>query len=308
MTTLAVTNTPAIPTEPPRTRFNWRTFLSSPGLLFLLIVTQLPLVFTLYYSTLNWNLLRPDNIRGIGLTNYQRAIQDPDLLTILGNTLYLSLSTVVVTLTLGMILALLLNRNFFGRSIARTLLITPFLIMPTVSAVLWKNILFHPSFGLFTAISLTLGIAPTDFIGTYPMLSVIVVVVWQWTPFMMLILLAGLQSLPQELIEAGQIDGANALEIFRYIILPHQMRYIEIAVLLEVLFVLNIFGEIFVITSGGPGIATTNLSFHIYLEALSRWNIGRASAIGVYAVILANIVVVVFVRFLRREERERKAA
>lgn len=289
-------------------RINPRSFLSSPALLFLVVVTQLPLVFTLYYSTLNWNLLRPNNIRGIGLQNYLHAAQDPDLLTILFNTLYLSLSVVVLTLALGMILALLLNRNFAGRSIARTMLITPFLIMPTVSAVIWKNILFHPSFGLFAAIFISLGLKPIDFLGTYPMLSVIAVIVWQWTPFMMLILLAGLQSLPGELIEAAQIDGAGAIDIFRSIILPHEARYIELAVLLEVLFVLNIFGEIFVITSGGPGIATTNLSFEIYQEALSRWNIGRASAIGIYAVVLANIVVILFVRFLRREERERAAA
>lgn len=288
-----------------RARINPRSFLSSPALLYLLIVTQLPLIFTVYYSTLNWNLLRPDNIRGVGFNNYLRAAQDPNLIIILGNTLFLSLSVVVLTLFFGMVLALLLNRSFPGRSVARTLLITPFLIMPTVSAVLWKNILFHPSFGLFAAISISLGAQPVDFLGQFPMLSVIAVIVWQWTPFMMLILLAGLQSLPQELIEAGQIDGANSLGIFRYVVLPHQARYIEVAVLLEVLFVLNIFGEIFVLTSGGPGIATTNLSFHIFQEALSRWNIGRASAIGIYAVILANIVVVLFVRFLRQQEKER---
>ncbi len=304
---LARSNTQLFTLVSQRFTINPRSFLSSPALLYLFIVTQLPLIFTLYYSTLNWNLLRPDNIRGVGLNNYIRTAQDPDLLTILGNTLFLSLTVVWLTLSFGMILALLLNRSFPGRSIARTLLITPFLIMPTVSAVLWKNILFHPSFGLFAAISISLGARPVDFLGQFPMLSVIAVIVWQWTPFMMLILLAGLQSLPQELIEAGQIDGADSLSIFRHIVLPHLARYIEVAVLLEVLFVINIFGEIFVITSGGPGITTTNLSFHIFQEALSRWNIGRASAIGIYAVILANIVVVFLVRFLRRQEKERVA-
>lgn len=136
------------------------------------------------------------------------------------------------------------------------------------------------------------------------MLSIIVIVVWEWTPFMMLILLAGLQSLPREPLEAAQMDGAGALGTFRYIVVPYIMRYVEIAVLLEVLFVLSIFGEIFVVTSGGPGVATTTLTYDIYQEAFLRWNVGRASALGVFAVILANIIVTLFLRVLRRRGAE----
>ena len=134
------------------------------------------------------------------------------------------------------------------------------------------------------------------------MASVVTIVSWQWIPFVMLILLAGLQSLPESAVEAASIDGASGFTMFRYIILPHLRTFIEIALLLEVIFVLNVFGVIFVTTSGGPGIATTNLPYEIYKEAFSRWNIGRASALGVFAVVLANIVVFMFLQVLRRQQ------
>src|SRR5439155_6982724 len=164
-------------------------------------------------------------------------------------------------------LAMLLNRQFRGRGIARTLLITPFLIMPTVSAVMWKNMLFNPAFGLISSFLSTIGGPRVDWINQFPMASIVTIVTWEWTPFMMLILLAGLQSLQQEHLEAAQMDGAGPIEIFRFIIVPHLTRYIEIGVLLETLFILNIFGEIFVTTTGGPATDTTTLTFNIYLEA-----------------------------------------
>jgi sorbitol/mannitol transport system permease protein len=281
-----------------------RQFLPAPALIFMIIVTQIPLLFTLRYSLERWNLLRPERQAFVGFNNYINVLEDRDFWTIIGNTLYLTFAVVLFTLILGMMLALLLNRDFPGRGIVRTLLITPFLIMPTVSAVLWKNVLFNPAFGLIAAIFALLGLPRPDLLAEMPMVSVVLIVVWQWTPFMMLILLAGLQSLDSEQIEASQIDGANVWTRFRYIVIPHLQRYIELAVLMETLFILSVFGEIFVTTSGGPGIQTTNLSFGIYQEAFQRWNIGTASAIGVYAIILANIILLVFIRVLRRGQEQ----
>jgi len=281
-----------------------RRFLPWPTLIFMIIVTQIPLLFTLRYSLERWNLLRPNRRGFIGLENYPDILSDSNFWVIIGNTLVLTLSVVVVTLILGMILALLLNRDFIGRGLVRTMLITPFLIMPTVSAVLWKNVLFNPAFGLLAAVFALLGLPRPDLLADAPMASVITIVVWQWTPFMMLILLAGLQSLDNEQVEAAQIDGGGPLVIFRYIVIPHLGRYIELAVLMETLFILSVFGVIFVTTSGGPGIQTTNLSFGIYQEAFQRWDIGEASAMGVYAIILANIVVALFVQVLRRGQQE----
>ena len=285
-----------------------RKFISAPTLLILIIITQIPFAFTLYYSFQNWNLLRPGNINWIGVRNYVRAFENPDFLRILWNTLVLSVSVVVITFVVGMIFALLLNRPFLGRGIARTLLISPFLVMPVVTAVLWKNVLLNPAFGMATYFLSLFGLPPIDWLAHYAMPSVIVTIAWQWTPFVMLILLAGLQSLPESTLEAASLDGANGLSLFRYIILPHLRTFIEIALLMEVLFILNIFGEIFVMTTGGPGIATTNLPFEIYKEAFLRWNVSRAAAFGVLAVVLANIVVLLFLRVLRSEEQSQSAA
>ena len=287
--------------DSPARRSIARKFLSAPTLLFIIIVTQVPFVLTLYYSFQNWNLLRPDNIRWIGFANYLRPLENPDFLAILWNSLVLSISVVVLTFVGGMTLALLLNRPFVGRGLARTLLISPFLVMPVVTAVLWKNVLLNPAFGLSTYVLNLFGLSAIDWLAHYPMLSIIAIVAWQWTPFVMLILLAGLQSLPESTLEAANLDGATGWGLFRYIVLPHLQRFIEIALLLEVLFILNIFGEIFVVTSGGPGIATTNLPFEIYKEAFLRWNVSRAGAYGVIAVILANIVVLLFLRVLRNQ-------
>ncbi len=281
-----------------------RRWLSTPGIVFLALVTQIPFVLTIYYSLRGWNLLRPDSNAFVGLRNFSYILRSADFYTVLGNTLYLTLSVVVITLVAGMGLALLLNRSFFGRNIVRTLLISPFLIMPVVAAVVWKNMMMDPVVGLWAYVAHLLGMPAIDLLAQYPMQSIIAIVSWQWTPFVMLILLAGLQSMPESILEAASIDGASGFTMFRYMILPHLQRFIEIALLLEMIFILNVFGIIFVTTSGGPGLVTTNLPYQIFLEAFSRWNIGRASAYGVFAVILANILVLMFLRVISSESEE----
>lgn len=277
-----------------------RRFLVGPASVYLLILTQVPLVLTLYYSLRSWNLLRPGSDRFVGLGSFSAVLRDPEFWPVIATTLALTLWVVGVTLALGLALALLLNRTFPGRGVARTLLITPFLIMPSVSAVLWKNVLLNPAFGLFNAILGGLGFDRIDFLAHHPLATVVAILSWQWTPFAMLILLAGLQTLPDELLDAARIDGAGSVAVFRHLIIPHLARYVEIVVLLETLFVLSVFGEIFVATSGGPGISTTNLTYQIYREAFERWNIGRASALGVIAILLANAVLLLFLRVVRR--------
>lgn len=277
-----------------------RRILIWPSLIFMIIITQVPLLFTLRFSVERWNMNRPDRRGFTGLDNYIDVITDNDFWTIIWNTFVLTGSVVAITLILGLLFALLLNRDFPGRGVVRTMLITPFLVMPTVSAVVWKNMLLDPSFGFITKMVEGLGFPTPDFLGDFPMASVITIVVWQWMPFMMLILLAGLQSLSHEQVEAAQIDGANPFDILRAVVLPHLQRYIEIAVLMEILFILSVFGVIFIATTGGPGIQTTNLSFAIYDEAFSNRDIGDASTMGIYAIVVANIVVALFVQVLRR--------
>ncbi len=289
--------------ETPLRREN-RKFLSAPGILFLVLVTQVPFVFAIWYSFTNWNLLRPNSTGFAGWDrmwrNYSRILTNPDFYVVLWNTLYLTVAVVVITFVLGLMFALLLNRPFPGRALARTLLISPFLMMPVAAAVLWKNLLLDPSFGLFGYFFRLFGIRDFYALEAFPMGTVIGIVSWQWIPFVMLILLAGLQSLPDSTLEAARIDGASGPSMFRFIILPHLGRFIEIALLLETIFILSEFGIIFVTTSGGPGLQTTNLPYQIFLEAFSRQNVGRASAYGIFAVILANIVIILFLNVLRR--------
>ncbi|MFO8151248.1 MAG: sugar ABC transporter permease [Trueperaceae bacterium] len=285
-----------------------RRFLSAPAIVYLILLTQIPFALTIYYSFTNWNLLRPASAGFLGVgsmfRNYQRILQNPDFWEVLTNTLVLTLSVVVVTFVLGMAFALLLSRPFPGRTLARTLLISPFLMMPVASAVVWKYLLLDPAFGLSAWVSRTVGLPAVYLVELAPLASIIAIVSWQWTPFVMLILLAGLQSLPEDVVEAARLDGAGPLGLFRFVTLPHLRRFIEIALLLEIIFVLNVFGQIFVITSGGPGIQTTNLPYQIFLEAFSRWNIGRASAYGIFAIVLANLAVILFLQVVRRSRQE----
>jgi sorbitol/mannitol transport system permease protein len=288
-------------------RSDYRKFLSAPGILFLVILTQVPFVAAIYYSLTNWNLLRP-NSKGLLpidslFRNFGRILTNADFYTVLLNTVILTVSIVVITFLLGLGFALLLNRPFPGRSLARTLLISPFLMMPVAAAVLWKNVLLDPSFGISAYLLSLFSIKNFYLIEEFPMGSVIAIVSWQWIPFVMLILLAGLQSLPDSNVEAARIDGASGLSMFRFIILPHLRRFIEIALLLETIFILNEFGIIFVTTTGGPGIQTTNLPYQIFLEAFSRQNVGRASAYGLFAIVLANILVTIFLRIIRNQNQ-----
>ena len=296
------------------TQNNPRKFLSAPGILFLIIVTQVPFVVAIYFSFRRWNLQNPSRKGFLGWDNlwdnYERILTNPiaNFWPVLQNTIVLTLSVVVLTFIFGMMLALLLNRPFPGRAIARTLLISPFLVMPVAAGVLWKNILLNPTIGIAPLIFDFLRIPNVYIPEAFPMGSIILIVTWQWTPFVMLILLSGLQSLPDSTVEAAKIDGAGGIGMFRFIILPHLQRFIEIALLLETIFILNVFGIIFIVTSGGPSINTTNLPYHIYLEAFSRFNIGRASAYGIFAVILANIIIILFLRVLGKQNQTEVAA
>jgi sorbitol/mannitol transport system permease protein len=289
-------------------RDDFRKYLSAPGILFLVLVTQVPFVAAIYYSFTGWNLLRP-NSKGL-LTwdrffqNFQRILTNVDFYTVLLNTVILTVGIVVITFLLGLAFALLLNRPFPGRGLARTLFIAPFLMMPVAAAVLWKNVMLDPSFGISAYLLNLFGVKNFYLIEAFPMASVIAIISWQWIPFVMLILLAGLQSLPESTVEAARIDGASGFRMFRFIIVPHLRRFIEIALLLETIFILSEFGIIFVTTTGGPGIQTTNLPYQIFLEAFSRQNVGRASAYGIFAIILANILVTIFLRVLRNQNQQ----
>ncbi|HET7397171.1 MAG TPA: sugar ABC transporter permease [Intrasporangium sp.] len=265
-----------------------------PALLLVVVVTQLPFVVTIVVSFLQWNAYYPDRRRFAGIDNFVTVLSDPDARRAIFMTVVLTLGVVAISLLLGLAIALLLDRKFLGRGIVRTMMITPFLIVPVAAALLWKHALYNPNYGLFNG--LLKGVfgesAPqVDWIGRYPVLAIIFALVWQWTPFMMLILLAGLQSRPLDVVEAARMDGASAWQIFRHMTLPHLRQYIELAGLLGTIYVVQNFDHVFTITSGGLG--TANLPYYIYQTFYTAHDYGLASAAGVI-VVIATIVVATF--------------
>jgi sorbitol/mannitol transport system permease protein len=270
----------------------------APSVVILFIWMIVPLVLTLWYSFQTYNLLNPINRGFAGLSNYTYFLSDPAFLQSFVNTLILTLSVLVVTVVGGILLALLLDQPMFGQGIVRILVISPFFIMSTVAALVWKNMMMDPNYGIFAWIATRLGFAPVAWLQNYPLLSVIVIVAWQWLPFATLILLTALQSLDEEQKEAAGMDGANSVRLFYYITLPHLSRAITVVILIETIFLLSVFAEILVTTSGGPGYASTNIAYLVYHEALLDYDVGGASAGGVVAVILANIVAIFLVRIV----------
>jgi sorbitol/mannitol transport system permease protein len=274
--------------------------LLAPSVIILFMWMIVPLVLTLWFSFQRYNLVTPTITGFAGLENYQFLLTDPALWTALLNTLLLVVWVLVITVVLGTLLAVLFDQDFAGRGVARLFAIAPFFVMPTVSALIWKNMLMHPVNGLFAWISRSLGFGPIDWFADLPLTSIIIIVAWQWTPFALLILLTAIQSLDAEQKEAARMDGAGALSMFWFIILPHLGRAIAVVVMIETIFFLTIFAEIFVTTSGGPGLASTNLAFLIYMRALLEFDVGGASAGGVIAIVLANIVAIFLIRAVAR--------
>ena len=274
--------------------------LLAPSVILLLLWMVVPLSMTLWFSFQRYNLINPFITGFAGFENYEFLLTDPALWTALLNTLVLVGSVLVITVGLGTLLAVLFDQAFFGRGIARLLAIAPFFVMPTVSALVWKNMMMHPVNGLFAFFARSMGFEAVDWFGDLPLTSIIIIVSWQWLPFALLILLTAMQSLDEEQKEAARMDGAGPLAMFFFIILPHLSRAIAVVILIETIFFLTIFAEILVTTTGGPGLATTNLAFLIYIRALLEFDVGGASAGGVIAIILANIVAFFLIRAVAR--------
>ncbi|MEZ2128458.1 MULTISPECIES: carbohydrate ABC transporter permease [unclassified Sinorhizobium] len=272
--------------------------MMSPSVLLLFAWMIVPLAMTIYFSLLNYNLLNPGMESFVGLVNYRYFLSDPAFLDALGNTLLLVIGVLLITVVGGIALALLLDQPIYGQGIVRILVIAPFFVMPTVAALVWKNMFMNPVNGLFAWLAKAIGLQPLDWLANVPLLSVILIVAWQWLPFATLILLTSLQSLDEEQKEAAEMDGAGAVSRFIHIVLPHMARAITVVILIETIFLLSVFAEILVTTNGGPGTQSTNLTFLVYAQALLQFDIGGASAGGIVAVILANIVAIFLVRLI----------
>jgi len=270
----------------------------SPAVLLLLGWMLIPLSMTVYFSFQRYNLLMPGMNEWIGFLNYRYFLTDPAFFAALSNTLVLVGGVLAITIGGGILLAILLDQPMWGQGIVRILVIAPFFVMPTVSALVWKNMFMNPVNGLFANIAKGLGLQPIDFFAEAPLASIILIVAWQWLPFATLILLTALQSLDSEQLEAAEMDGASPLSRFFHIMLPHLARAITVVVLIQTIFLLSIFAEILVTTNGGPGYATTNITYLVYAQSLLQFDVGGGSAGGVVAIILANIVAIFLMRMI----------
>ena len=272
--------------------------LMAPAVVTLFLWMIVPLAMTIYFSLVRYNLMQPGEKTFLGLANYEYFVTDPDFGPSVLNTLSLLGSVIAITVVLGVALALLVNEPFPGRGIVRVLLISPFFVMPTANALLWKHMMMNPIYGVLAQVWIFFGASPVDWLTNHPLFSVILMVAWQWLPFACLIFITSLQSLDRDQMEAAGMDGANPLQKFWFLTLPHLGRPIAVVVMIEMIFLLSVFAEIFTTTGGGPGNESTNLAFLIFKQALMNFDVGVASAGALFAVLLANIAAVFLIRLI----------
>ena len=266
------------------------------GTLFLWMIV--PLVMTLYFSLIQFNLLQPTESAFIGLENYEYFLTDPSFGAAVWNTIVLLSSVIGITVVLGTLIALLINEPLAGRGLVRILLISPFFVMPTVNALLWKNMMMNPIYGVLAQVWIFFGATPVDWLTVHPLFSVILMVSWQWLPFATLIFMTALQSMDREQLEASRMDGAHYFQQLRYLYLPHLGRSVAVVVMIELIFLLSVFAEIYTTTGGGPGDASTNVAYLIFKQAVLNFDAGVASAGALFAVVLANIVGIFMIRLV----------
>lgn len=273
--------------------------LSIPGLLVVLVVTQIPFLLTIGLSLVKWNIKRPDiPVSFGGLTNFGYILTDPDFYTALINTAVLTVSALVLSTVFGFALAMAFSQKFPGVSIARSLLVIPYFVMEPVIGIVWKTLILSPSFGLNAALAQSLGIPPISFFGPETaLLTIIILCTWQWTPFLFLILLSGLQGLSEDVLESARLDGAGFWRLIFNFKVPLVLPYFKVAGMFGLINLLKVFGIIFVTTQGGPGVASANLPYFVYRTGFYDWQVGRSAAVSVVMVLLTLVVINIFFRF-----------
>ena len=269
--------------------------MMAPSVIVLFLWMLVPLGLTLWFSTLRYGFYNPET-PFVWFENYSYFLSDPRFISAFQNTLLLVFGVLCVTIIGGILIALLLDQEFYGQTVVRLLVIAPFFVMPTVAALVWKNMMMNPVYGVIGQLLNSIGIGSIDWLTNLPLTSIIIIVAWQWLPFSVLILLTALQSLSQDQKEAAEMDGAGVLSIFWYITLPHMKRAITVVILIQTIFLLSVYAEIAVTTGGGE--ASSNLPFLIASIISLEGDVGTASAGGIVAVIVANIVAFFLVRIV----------
>jgi len=270
--------------------------MMAPATTLLLGWMLIPLAMTLYFSFKKYLPLRGGDLGWVGFENYARFLSSSSFWPAVATTLVIVGGVLLITVMLGILLALLLDQPIWGQGVVRILVIAPFFVMPTVSGLVWKNMFMDPVNGFFAHLWRAFGAEPIQWLSQASMPSLVMIISWQWLPFATLILLTAIQSLDSEQIEAAEMDGARPLGRFWFIILPHLARAITVVILIQTIFLLSIFAEIFVTTAGAFG--TKTLTYLIFQRVLESQNVGLGSAGGVYAIILANIVAIFLMRIV----------
>ena len=284
--------------NPPRLSESWRRRLPLlPALIFMIVLTQVPFVMSVYYSLTNWHVVPPGPRQWVGVDNYRQLVNDHFFRSAVWVSIKLTVIPVFGALVLGSAFAILLDRKFFGRGLIRTLLITPFLLMPVVVGLIWKNQMFNDLYGVINWVIEKLGGNPVAFVSRYPTWSIAAVLIWEWTPFMMLIILAGLQSQPSDVLEAAKVDGAKPWATFRQLTLPHLRPYMELGILLGTIYLIQVYDQVAVMTGGGPG--STNVPYFVFQRSIGGgWEFGDASAYSIVVVIFSIVIATFSLRVL----------
>jgi sorbitol/mannitol transport system permease protein len=277
---------------------SWRRRLPLlPALVLMILLTQVPFVMSIYYSLTDWKVIPPGPREFVGLDNYINAFKDEFFRDAVWVSVQLTVGPVIGAILLGTAFAVLLDRKFIGQGVVRTLLITPFLLMPVVVGLIWKNQIFNGLYGTLNWLIEQLGFSSVEWVSRYPTLSIAIVLIWQWTPFMMLIMLAGLQSQPADVLEAAKVDGTTAWGTFRQLTIPHLRPYIELGILLGTIYLIQVYDQIAVMTGGGPG--STNVPYFVFQRSIGGgWEFGQASAYSIVVVAASIVIATIALRVL----------
>jgi len=267
-----------------------------PGLLFLIGIVIFPTVFALYVSTTEWSLIGAKG-EFVQMANYHQMVYDARFLAAFGRTVAFTAAAISIELLLGLLLALGLNRVTRHTNTFLSVFLVPFVIAPAAVAYAF-GFMMNPQFGLFNYLLGLVGIGPIPFLGTneYVLPSIILVDVWQYTPFMFLIIYAGLEALPQEPFEAARMDGANAWQRFKWVTLPLLKPVIAIAILIRGMDAFRAFDKFYIMTGGGPGTSSEVLSLYAYRVGFTNFNFGYATAISMFMLFVIVVASWLFVK------------
>jgi len=260
-----------------------------------------PLIYSLVVSFFRWDLTSPRPPGFIGFRNYLTLIQDSAFVRGLSNSVLMILLAVSIELVCGLGIALIFSKEVKGKGLFRTLLILPLMTLPVVSGYIWR-MMFHYDGGPVNDFIVRLGFPPVGWLLGYPqgIFAIVIADVWQWTPFVAMILLAAFQSLPEELVDSARVDGASRCQVFWHVSLPLVFPVFLIVALLRIIDVFKLLDPVFIMTQGGPGVSTLTISLHTYYVGLRYFNMGLASASSYAMVIFCSVVAIILIRTMRR--------